>query len=226
MVQRVVVMSSEKEPSSDAPLSDAERLEQLEKSSRLNRLILFVLAGVVLVIVLVTVIVQTVNLLHEDPADQTAEQIVELNKQLHSVQGDVESLQAKLQAQELQLTQLAQQKTGNLAGIMKPTQDPGTVEQLSKTLLGQEKDFQQVVLTLQVGMRDLAYMLPGSRTWLEYYTEALSKSLATSKLRSNDIQQWAKGQPPVAVVPLESPVKAAPVKVAPEAAAHAEPAKH
>lgn len=216
-------MKSEAEPSADAVLSDAERLHLLERASKLNRLILAGVATVVLVIVLVTVIVQGVHLMSSDPADQTAEQIAELNKQLHDVQGEVAGLQEQLHQQEAKIAQVAQQQTGNLAGILKPTQDPGTVEQLAKTLQGQEKDFQQVVLTLQVGMRDLAYMLPGSRTWLEYYTEALSKSLATSKVRSSEIQQWAKGQAPVAVVPLEAPAKSAPA-AAP--APHEAPAKH
>jgi alanyl-tRNA synthetase len=218
-------MKSEAEPSSDAVLSDAERLQLLEKASKLNRLIIAGVAAVVLIIVLVTVIVQTVNLMRSDPADQTAEQIDGLNKQLHSVQAEVAELKDQLQQQEAKIAHVAQQQTGNLAGILKPTQDPGTVEQLAKTLLGQEKDFQQVVLTLQVGMRDLAYMLPGSRTWLEYYTESLNKSVATSKVRSTEIQQWASGQAPVAVVPLGPSAKAAP-PAPPVAPAHEAPAKH
>jgi cell division protein FtsL len=218
-------MKSEAEASTDAVLSDAERLQQLEKASKLNRLILLGLAGVVLVIVLVTVIVQTVHLMSSDPVDQNAEQIDALQKQLHGVQGEVADLKEQLLAQDAKMAHVSQQQTGNLAGILKPTQDPATVEQLAKTLLGQEKDFQQVVLTLQVGMRDLAYMLPGSRTWLEYYTEALNKSVATSKARSTDIQQWAKGQAPVAVVPMTEPAKSSPVAPAAPAPAAA-PAKH
>jgi predicted PurR-regulated permease PerM len=216
-------MKSEAEASTDAVLSDAERLQQLEKANKLNRLILLGLAGVVLVIVLVTVIVQTVHLMSSDPADLTAEQIDELQKKLHGVQGEVAELKQQLVAQDAKVAHVSQQQTGNLAGILKPAQDPGTVEQLSKTLLGQEKDFQQVVLTLQVGMRDLAYMLPGSRTWLEYYTEALSKSVATSKVRSTEIQQWAKGQAPVAVVPIVAPAKPS---SAAAPASRAAPAKH
>lgn len=219
-------MKSEAEPSSEAVLSDAERLQQLEKASKLNRLIIAGVAAVVLIIVLVTVIVQTVNLMSSDPAEQTAEQITELKKQLHEVQGEVGELKQQLLEQEAKIAQVAQQQTGNLAGILKPTQDPGTVEQLAKTLLGQEKDFQQVVLTLQVGMRDLAFMLPGSRTWLEYYTEALSKSVATSKVRSTEIQQWANGQPPVAMVPIVPPAKGAPAVAPVTPAAHEAPAKH
>lgn len=206
-------MTSEVETSADAVLSDAERLQQLEKSSKLNRLIIYGLAGAVLVIVLVTVIVQAVTLMSSPAVDKTVEQMDGLKKQLHSMQGEVADLKAQLHLQEAQLAQVAQQQKGNLAGILKPAQSPGTVDQLAKTLLGQESDFQQVVLTLQVGMRDLAYMLPGSRTWLEYYTEALNKSVATSKVRSTEIQQWAKGQAPVAVVPLVPLV--APAQVSP-----------
>jgi len=216
-------MKSEAEPSSDAVLSDADRLQLLEKASKLNRLIIAGVAAVVLVIVLVTVIVQVVTLMSSDPADETAAQIDELKKQLHGVRGEVDELKQQLLTQEAKVAQVAQQQTGNLAGILKPTQDPGTVEQLAKTLLGQEKDFQQVVLTLQVGMRDLAYMLPGSRTWLEYYTEALSKSVATSKVRSTEIQQWANGQAPVAVVPIGPSAKGT---TAAAPAAHEAPAKH
>ena len=208
-------MSSEAEVSTDPVLSDAERLQQLEKVSKLNRLIMFGLAGVVLVIVLVTVIVQAVTLMSSAPVDQTIEQIDGLKQQLHSMQGEVSELKQQLHLQEAQLAQVSQQQKGNLAGILKPAQDPGTVDQLAKTLLGQESDFQQVVLTLQVGMRDLAYMLPGSRTWLEYYTDALNKSLATSKVRSAEIQQWAKGQAPVAVVPIVAPSSTTPAAAAP-----------
>lgn len=197
-------MTSEAEPRADVVLTDAERVEQLEKAGKLNRLILFGLAGVVLVIVLITVIVQTVTLMSSKPVDQTIEQIDGLKKQLHSVQAEVSDLRDQLLLQDAKVAQMAQQKAGNLAGILKPAQDPGTVEQVSKTLLGQEQDFQNVVQTLQLGMRDLAYMLPGSRTWLEYYTETLNKSLTTSKLRSSEITQWAKGQPPMAVVPVSA----------------------
>jgi cell division protein FtsL len=197
-------MTSEAEPSADVVLTDAERLEQLEKAGKLNRWILFGLAGVVLVIVLVTVIVQTVTLMSSKPVDHTLEQIDGLKKQLHSVQADVSDLRDQLLLQDAKIAQMALQKADNLAGILKPAQDPGTVEQVSKTLLGQEQDFQSVVQSLQLGMRDLAYMLPGSRTWLEYYTETLSKSVTTSKLRSSEIAQWAKSQPPMAEVPVSA----------------------
>lgn len=197
-------MSKDNEAGTPEPLSDAERLQALEKSSTLSRLILYGVAGVVVLMLLVLLAVQVSGLLADDPNKAAAEQISQLEKQVKSLKGEISELQGQVQKQG---AQLALQQSGNLAGILKPaaTEDPGTVGQLAKTLQGQENDFQQVILTLQVGMRDLAYMLPGSRTWLDYYTETLNKSLATSKARTLELQQWAKGQAPAVAPVLKQP---------------------
>lgn len=194
-------MSKDNEAGAVEPLSDAERLQALEKSSKLSRLILYGVAGVVVLMLVVLLAVQVSGLLADDPSKAAAEQISQLEKQVHGLKGEISELQGQVQKQG---AQLALQQSGNLTGILKPaaTEDPGTVGQLAKTLQGQENDFQQVILTLQVGMRDLAYMLPGSRTWLEYYTETLNKSLATSKARTLELQQWAKGEAPASVAPV------------------------
>ena len=197
-------MSKDNEAGTSEPLSDAERLQALEKSSKLSRLILYGVAGVVVLMLVVLLAVQVSGLLADDPNKAAAEQISQLEKQVHGLKGEISELQGQVQKQG---AQLALQQSGNLTGILKPaaTEDPGTVGQLAKTLQGQENDFQQVILTLQVGMRDLAYMLPGSRTWLDYYTETLNKSLATSKARTLELQQWAKGQAPAVVPVLKQP---------------------
>ena len=197
-------MSKDNEAGAVEPLSDAERLQVLEKSSKLSRLILYGVAGVVVLMLVVLLAVQVSGLLADDPSKAAAEQISQLEKQVHGLKGEISELQGQVQKQG---AQLALQQSGNLTGILKPaaTEDPGTVGQLAKTLQGQENDFQQVILTLQVGMRDLAYMLPGSRTWLDYYTETLNKSLATSKARTLELQQWAKGQAPAVAPVLKQP---------------------
>ena len=197
-------MSKDSEDSAPAPLSDAERLQALEKSAKLNRWLLFGVAGAVLLMLLGLLTVQVVGLFADDPSKVAVEQISQLQKQVSGLKTEVSELQTHVQKQD---AQLALQQAGNLSGILKPaqTEDPGTVSQLAKTLQGQENDFQQVILTLQVGMRDLAYMLPGSRTWLDYYTETLNKSLATSKARSLELQQWAKGQAPAVTPVLTQP---------------------
>lgn len=197
-------MSKDNEAGTVEPLSDAERLQALEKSSKLSRLILYGVAGVVVLMLVVLLAVQVSGLLADNPNKAAAEQISQLEKQVHGLKGEISELQGQVQKQG---AQLALQQSGNLTGILKPaaTEDPGTVGQLAKTLEGQENDFQQVILTLQVGMRDLAYMLPGSRTWLDYYTETLNKSLATSKARTLELQQWAKGQAPAVAPVLKQP---------------------
>ena len=197
-------MSKDSEDSAPESLSDAERLQVLEKSAKLNRWLLYGVAGAVLLMLLGLLTVQVVGLFADDPSKVAVEQISQLQKQVSGLKAEVSELQTHVQKQD---AQLALQQAGNLTGILKPaqTEDPGTVSQLAKTLQGQENDFQQVILTLQVGMRDLAYMLPGSRTWLDYYTETLNKSLATSKARSLELQQWAKGQTPAVTPVLKQP---------------------
>lgn len=197
-------MSKDSQDSAPVSLSDAERLQVLEKSAKLNRWLLFGVAGAVLLMLLGLLTVQVVGLFADDPSKVAVEQISQLQKQVSGLKTEVSELQTHVQKQD---AQLALQQAGNLSGILKPaqTEDPGTVSQLAKTLQGQENDFQQVILTLQVGMRDLAYMLPGSRTWLDYYTETLNKSLATSKARSLELQQWAKGQAPAVTPVLTQP---------------------
>jgi hypothetical protein len=62
--------------------------------------------------------------------------------------------------------------------------------QLAKTLIGQEQGFQQSLVALKTGMRDLAGMIAGSRSWLSFYQEALDKPLAGSNARVKELQQW------------------------------------
>ncbi|WP_090378429.1 hypothetical protein [Pseudomonas anguilliseptica] len=68
---------------------------------------------------------------------------------------------------------------------------------MSKVLQAQERDYQQVMQGLKVGMRDLANMLPGSRSWLAHYEEAIDRAQLNSRKRSEDIQAWSdKAQQP------------------------------
>ena len=80
------------------------------------------------------------------------------------------------------------------------------IMQVTRILLGQEADMQQVLINQQNSMRDLANMVPGSRSWLEDYKESTNKLLANSKARAIELQRWAKSAtkpaaPPAATAP-------------------------
>ena len=61
-------MSKDNEAGAVEPLSDAERLQALEKSSKLSRLILYGVAGVVVLMLVVLLAVQVSGLLADDPS--------------------------------------------------------------------------------------------------------------------------------------------------------------
>ena len=67
---------------------------------------------------------------------------------------------------------------------------------LARTLIGQERSYQSSIAALKLGMRDLAGMIAGSRSWLEDYEAELNKPLAESQARIKALQRWSEGKPP------------------------------
>ena len=65
-------MSKEAEAGAEEPLSDAERLQVLEKSAKLNRLLLYGVAGVVVLILVGMLAVKVAGLFAEDPSKAAA----------------------------------------------------------------------------------------------------------------------------------------------------------
>ena len=54
-------------------------------------------------------------------------------------------------------------------------------------LLEQEQSYQTHLTALKQGMRDLAKMTPGSRTWLEMYDEQMDFALEESRQRVQEL---------------------------------------
>ena len=75
-------MSKDNEDSAPESLSDAERLQVLEKSAKLNRWLLYGVAGAVLLMLLGLLTVQVVGLFADDPSKVAVEQISQLQKQV------------------------------------------------------------------------------------------------------------------------------------------------
>ena len=88
-----------------------------------------------------------------------------------------------------------------MSGLFARAENPDSIAEVSKVLQDQERDYQQVMQGLKAGMRDLANMLPGSRSWLAYYNEAIDRAQLSSRKRSEDIRAWSdKAQQPSAAV--------------------------
>ena len=193
-------MSSDKKEEKAAAevivLSDAERLQLLEVQAKLGRILLFVILGL---LGFALPIVLTIALVGGDSAEPVdySKPIAALEAENKTLHEQLTTLEEKLKKQSEQLlavqtSQVTQSVSSESGEKVVTRTDPVMIYQVAKALLGQEQDLQQTLLTQQTSMRDLANMVPGSRSWLQDYNEALNKLLAASKARVLELQRWAK----------------------------------
>lgn len=191
-------MSKDSEAGIHEILSDLQRIELLEKSAKLNRLLIYALGGGLLLALLGLLLLGLLGG-GEEAAEQGASQasVAALEKKLVSLDQQVATLKQQAQNQQKLFDLL---KGGLPAPVVSPapaagaapgTADRATVQQVAKTLIGQERNYQETLAALKLGMRDLAGMIAGSRSWLEDYQEALDKPLNESRARVKQLQQWS-----------------------------------
>jgi hypothetical protein len=183
-------MKSETQESEGGALSEEERLQLLTTAGKRNRLFILALAGVLgsLMLVSVGLNIHSVFSVGDGPRIQALEkQLLQLEQQL-AVQQTALSNQEEL---------LASQQASQLTGMFERVENPDTIAEVSKVLQAQERDYQQVMQGLKAGMRDLANMLPGSRSWLADYNEMIDRADLNSRQRREEIQAWSeKAQQP------------------------------
>lgn len=201
-------MSDDSEPVSvGETLSEQDRLAQLEKAGKLNRLLIFGLAGALVLNLIAWVLVA---ILGGSDAPEEEEQMAmasmasveALQKEIGALQLLIAPLQQQIKDQQkLILLQAQQQATPSPAPVAPEQdstetrkQDRDNVRMLARTLIGQEHNYQHTLNALKNGMRELAGMTPGSRSWLDFYEESLAKPMADSQARVKALQQWSGEQ--------------------------------
>lgn len=189
-------MKSQTQESEGGALSEEERLQLLTTAGKRNRLFILALAGVLGSLMLASVGMNIYSAFSagDEPRIKALEkQVLRLEQQL-VVQQTALSNQEEL---------LASQQASQLTGLFDRAENPDSIAEVSKVLQAQERDYQQVMQGLKAGMRDLANMLPGSRSWLTDYEEAIDRAQLSSRQRSEDIQAWSDKaqQPPPAAKP-------------------------
>jgi len=184
---------------------------ELGKAAKVNRLLLYGLAGT-LVLNLIAWILVFVLGGSSEPDEETLAALAS--------KASVEALQKEVAALQLQIAPLQQQikDQQRLIGLLsqqsqKPVQQPAAegggdstamaelqernkenVRMLARTLIGQERNYQQSLVALKEGMRELAGMTAGSRSWLEFYEEALDKPMSDSQARVKALEKWSAQQ--------------------------------
>ncbi|MBC9251050.1 hypothetical protein A9179_12265 [Pseudomonas alcaligenes] len=184
---------------------DSQRIARLEKAGKLNRLLIYALAGALGLVLLAWLLIALLTPKHEEKTEKPEASEANsqaLEKEIGALQLQVDNLQKQLQDQQKLI--LLQQKTAlapaptpaAAAATPQPSnRDRETQQMVARILLGQERSYQASIAALKMGMRDLAGMIAGSRSWLEDYEADLNKPLAESQARAKALQQWLDGKP-------------------------------
>jgi chromosome segregation ATPase len=181
-------MSNEPQESSGEPISAEQRLERLEKNRRLDRILLFILAAVLAMTLASWLTIGLFGRSGEQEESSGAKQILGLQEQASALQKQVAALEQQVSQHGHQLSSLQSSK----AAVPLSSGDNRVVQQqVAHTLIGQEQSFQHSLAALKNGMRDLAGMIAGSRSWLSDYQEALDKQVGASQARAQRLQQWS-----------------------------------
>jgi hypothetical protein len=174
-------------------LSEAQRLAMLEDTVSTNRIVLMVIAILAVVAISVAVTIAVVKVMQPDVAYADIKSFAKLER-------DVEILKEAAITHEQNLVD-----TKNIL-------DSSNATAFKALMLEQEKSYQLHLNALKQGMRDLARMVPGSRTWLDIYDEQMNEALAESRARMNRLSRLQTSElPKVEATPL--PDRGEPVPV-------------
>ncbi|MFT5717616.1 MAG: hypothetical protein ACI9T7_001812 [Oleiphilaceae bacterium] len=157
------------------PLTEEQRIAQLEKKVGSNKV--FLLSIAVFLIIIISMIV-TAFIIHnlKPPEDSNNEAAVALQTEVVALKQQLAGIDTKLGALSVTLPDLSNQLANTQNTILK------------KVMLEQEQGFQKFLMALQSGTYDLAHMVPGSRTWLDQYSEQISSSMSHSKARIKSLE--------------------------------------
>lgn len=192
----------DEEQDKGSPLSEEERLELLEHGEKSDRIWLWVVSLVGGLALLVWLVMGLIGSFGEEAEVLSVDNVHALEQRVAELEKSVERLE-RLTA--LQDEQLAQMKANQFTGLHAVIDDRSTVGRVALVLQAQEQDYQQVMEGLKGGMRDLANMVPGSRSWLSDYNEAIDQAQASSRKRMGELQKWAqevRGEQPAPPTPL------------------------
>ncbi len=181
-----------------APASDEERLAKLEKANRLNRILIFALAMLLFIILSSLATSAVVKMLADEPPPFDPEAFAALQHRAEQLETELNTLKEDQKRQDALLKLAATPPPpapAAAAPAAPPSQDIAALKLMGRTLLGQEQSYQQSLAALKNGMRDLADMVPGSRSWLDDYNEEIDKAVNASMQRVKAIQQWGSKLP-------------------------------
>ncbi|UZE95652.1 hypothetical protein [Alkalimarinus alittae] len=164
-------------------LSEEQRISMLEKSVTANKVVLLILALTLIIAISVTLTTMIISSMSEDGALGEQEAFIQIQLELTTLKEQVAAQQATITKSE--------QAYAALKGLL----DNSSAPTFQRILLQQEKSYQEFIKSMKSGMYDLAHMVPGSRTWLELYTEQMNSAVSLSQQRERDLKRLQTGEP-------------------------------
>lgn len=161
-------------------MQEMQRLGLVEKNVKLDRMLLLFIAGLIILTIIVTVSISLVSSIYTSEAERasTAE-IAELQEEITELRND------------LQRTQLQLQVSGNEISELKALFENSNAPALQKLMVAQEQGFQDFIRSMKDGIYDLARIVPGSRSWLQVYSDKMDNTLQSSLNRQQTLQSLA-----------------------------------
>ena len=167
--------AEKKAPEVQEPLTEEQRIAQLEKKVGNNKLFLFGIA--LFLIIIISMIVTAFAVLNlQGPDDANNEALTALQTEVVELKQQLANYDAKVDKLSVTLPDLKNQLANTQNTVLK------------KVMLEQEQGFQKFLMALQSGTYDLAHMVPGSRTWLDQYSEQIDRSITHSKGRVKSLK--------------------------------------
>ena len=174
---------SEKDRSDEQEeLSEEQRISMLEKSVTANKVVLLILALTLIVAISVTLTTMIISSMSEDSSLGEQEAFIQMKQELTALKEQVAVQQATITKSE--------QSYSELKGLLNNSSAPT----FQRILLQQEKSYQEYIKSMKSGMYDLAHMVPGSRTWLELYSEQMNTAISLSQQRERELKRLQTGE--------------------------------
>lgn len=176
-------MAGREESTEDQSVSEVQRLNIVEKSVKLDRILLLLLALLIMLTLAVTITIAILSSVSGSGNESaSAAELIDLQAKVQELRNDLQETKLELAALQSEIPTL------------KATLHNSSAPAFQKLLLDQEESYQAFIKGVKEGMYDLARMVPGSRTWLELYTEKMDLATQQSIERQRNLQRLATGE--------------------------------
>ena len=177
-------MSTDQEDNqTEAALTPEQRLDALENKVGKNRIVLMSVALILIVTLSASITAFMMNYFGDVSSDSGASKSSET---IQALEGQAELLEQY----DIRLAELSSQLK-NLDSKIENSSN-ATIQ---RVLIEQEQAKQKFMDTVRSAIYDLAHMVPGSRSWLELYSEQLDEATVKSQQREQALEELQTAEP-------------------------------